>query len=71
MALDPQTLHDSILAAFKSLKNETDPDKAQETLATKLSEAIDTYVKSGEVKGVTVALAGGLTASQMGSVKLT
>ena len=54
MALDKTRLTADILAAFKSTESLEDPAEQQQTLASKLSDAIEHYVKSGRVQDIAI-----------------
>ena len=62
MALDFQGLKDDLLAAF-TLGEEINPDAEQALLdqIEGIARAIDTFVKSGEIIGVTTVVAGAAT----------
>jgi hypothetical protein len=63
MALDKTGLKDAILAIFEDMATRTeDPEQARIDVATRLSDAIDVYVKTG-----TVATTGTATA-QTGTI---
>lgn len=49
MALDKATLRSSIKAALKAEQTSTNADESLERIATKLTNAIDVFVRSGVV----------------------
>lgn len=64
MALDKTALKQNILNTLESLsERENDPAQGRVDFATQLSDAIDAFVKSGEVN-VTVTTTGSATAQE-------
>ena len=51
MALNKTQLKGSIKEILETLKNETNQEVAIETMASKLSDAIDLYIKTASVIG--------------------
>ncbi len=63
MALNKVKLKEDIKSAFKAEQHETDADKSLERIATKISDAIDKYVRAGVVNttGTATAQTGKMT----------
>ncbi len=78
MALNRTQLVQDLLTAFKAPEAITGPKEPpgrqqelqQEELVEKLADAIQAYVRSGEVKGVQVWVTGATVANQKNSVSL-
>ena len=59
MALDQDQLQQDVLAAIKAAAASSTPDDAQTTLASKLAQAIQTYVSAAAVRNVQVDITTG------------
>ena len=70
MALNKTKLASDIQAAFDQAKQQATPDDAAKKLVGLLADAIEAYVKSGEVTGITVNVQN-TTGTQTAPVKLT